>query len=190
MKVISDEIGYWNGLRSGSESGLRSLYLLFYDDLFQYGIYLTNDAILSKEYINKVFANLWFKRNVLPEVNSPKAYIVASFRNLVIFKKQSRSAGMLVYPGDTQMPIDEYLSFSSEDAMIELEQIEQQKGKIKTALSSLTERQKEIINARFMLEKSYEEIADEFQITVRTVYNSIHESLKILRGKLSKGDFV
>lgn len=189
MRTTEDEIKYWNGLRSGNETDLESLYFLFYDDLMHYGLHLTNDPTLSKEFINQVFANLWSKRNLLPEVSSPKAYIIASFRNLIVFRKESKSVLMVVYPGDEHMPADSSYGFSYEEAKIELETLEQLKEKIHHVLNSLSDRQKELIVSRFMLEKSYEEIADEFQITVRTVYNSIHESLKILRSKFTAEDF-
>lgn len=190
MKETSAEIKYWNGLRAGYEADLQAIYFLCYDDLMHYGIHLMHDSNLSKEYINLVFANLWKKRNALPEVSSPKAYIIASFRNLIVFRKKTKATLMVVYPGDDNLEAEAQSNISYEESLIELQELDQQKEKIQKALTSLSDRQKELIISRFMHEKSYEEIADEFHVTVRTVYNSIHESLKILRSKLSKEDFL
>ena len=44
---------------TGNEKDLRSLYLLYYNDLLRYGISLTGDPDLSKEYINLLFLSLW-----------------------------------------------------------------------------------------------------------------------------------
>lgn len=190
MKKTSNEIKYWNGLRTGNEADLEALYFFCYDDLMHYGIHLMHDSNLSKEYINLVFANLWKKRNSLPEVSSPKAYIIASFRNLIIFRKKNKATLMVVYPGDDNLEAETQSNVSYEETIIELQELDQQKEKIQKVLTLLSDRQRKLMIARFMHEKSYEEIAHEFHIIVRTVYNSIHESLKILRSKLSKEDFI
>ncbi len=189
MKQAPDEITLWNGLRAGNEAAMEALYLLCYAFLLRYGMQITHDAALSKDYINRVFATLWQKRVILPEVTSPKAYVLVCFKNLLHFRKENKATQMLFFPGDDSFLNKEQDKWSVEETRIELEDQENKKASIERALITLPARQKELIIARFILEKSYEEIAQEFQISIRTVYNSIYEGLKTLRSKFDRNDF-
>ena len=84
-EVNNEEILLWNGLRSGNDKDLHSLYILYYNDLLRYGLYLTEDVELSKEYINLLFLSFWNNRQNLSEVKNPKAYVITSYKNKIIF---------------------------------------------------------------------------------------------------------
>ncbi|MEO9023310.1 MAG: sigma-70 family RNA polymerase sigma factor [Ginsengibacter sp.] len=188
MKINNGEISFWEGLRSGSEKDLHSLYILYYNDLLRYGLSLTDDLEMSKDYINQVFLNLWNNRDKLPEVKNPKAYTITCYKNKIIFRKKTSGNLKIVYVDNAihHSPI----TSSCEETLIELQEYEKLKQKLNTVLSSLTERQRELITLRFIDEMSYEEIAAHLSISVRTVYNSIHESLKLLRTQVNKKDFL
>lgn len=189
MKKASDELELWNGLRAGNETALEGLYLLCFLHLLRYGMQLTHDNALTKEYINLLFARLWEKRRMLPEVASPKAYVLVSFKNLLQHRKESKASRMLFFPGEEHLLDNSPNNLTVENSRRELEDYENKKLKLAQALSSLSAHQKNLVVSRFILEKSYEEIAMEFQISIRTVYNSIHESLKILRSTVQREDF-
>jgi RNA polymerase sigma factor (sigma-70 family) len=70
---------------------------------------------------------------------------------------------------------------SVEETLIELQEYELLKQRAAQLLSQLTDRQQELIKLRFIEEMSYEKIALHLDISVRTVYNSIHESIKALK---------
>lgn len=190
MRENKEEIILWNGLRSGNEKDLHSLYVLYYNDLLRYGLSLTNDLELSKESINRLFLSLWNSRQKLPEVKMPKAYIITSYKNRIIFRKKDSWNLKIVYPEFPESYLETQGTASSEETIIELEEYELLKLKIKKVLDELTDRQRQLITGRFIDELSYEEIAIKHAISVRTVYNSIHESLKILRTQISKEDFL
>ncbi len=70
---------------------------------------------------------------------------------------------------------------SVEETLIELQEYELLKQRTARLLDHLTERQQQLIKLRFIEEMSYENIALRLNISVRTVYNSIHESIKALK---------
>lgn len=187
MKVNVKPILLWDGLRSGNEKALRELYVCYYNDLLRYGNYLTNNVELSKDYINLVFLDLWNNRHKLPEVKSPKAYIITSYKNKIIFRKKKSGDLRIVYSDNNENNFETTSSY--EETLIELQEYEVLKEKLQKGLSALSERQQQLIVLRFIDEMSYEKIADELNISVRTVYNSIHESLKTLRKKMNKEEF-
>ncbi|MDQ2718310.1 MAG: sigma-70 family RNA polymerase sigma factor [Bacteroidota bacterium] len=182
---MNQEILLWNGLRNGNEKDLHSLYNYYYNDLLRYGLFLTNDSGLSKEYINLLFLSLWNNRQKLPEVKNPKAYIITCYKNKIFFRKKRSADLNTVHIENTVL---ESVT-SCEETLIELQEYEKLKLKLKSILASLTERQRQLIVFRFIDEMTYEEIADQLHISVRTVYNSIHESLKLLRSQVSRKDF-
>jgi RNA polymerase sigma factor (sigma-70 family) len=188
MKENKRDILLWNGLRAGNEKDLHSLYVQYYNDLLRYGLFLTGDFELSKEYINLLFFNLWNNREKLPEVKTPKAYMVTSYKNKIIFRKK-RSGDLKTVGLDHENTVFDPV-ISCEETLIELQEHEKLKEKLKIVLATLSERQRQLIVLRFIDEMSYEEIAAQLNISVRTVYNSIHESLKLLRGKINKKEFL
>ncbi len=184
----NQQIILWNGLRAGNEKDLHSLYIFYYNDLLRYGLSLTNDIELSKENINLLFLSFWNNRQNLSEVKNPKAYIITSYKNKIIFRKRKSADLKTVYPGNTNNNFESISSY--EETLIELQEYEKLKRKLKNILASLTGRQRQLIVLRFIDEMTYEEIGDELNISVRTVYNSIHESLKLLRNQINKKDFL
>lgn len=189
MKVNSREILLWHGLQAGNEKDLHALYVIYYNDLLRYGLYLTSDHELSKEYINLVFLSLWNSRHKLAEVQNPRAYIITCYKNKIVFRKKKAGDLTIVYQ-DTKADSQAETTSSCEETLIELQEYEELKKKLNRVLSSLTERQRQLIVLRFIEEMTYEEIAERLHLSVRTVYNSIHESLKFLRTQTSKRDFV
>ena len=174
----------WNGLRAGNQKDLHAIYTANYDDLLRYGIYLTSDILLAKDHINILFVRLWNTRNKLPEVKNPKAYIITCYKNEILFRKKKVEIELKFLPSVSGLDL---ISTSSvEETIIELQDYEILKTRIRHLLNSLSDRQKLLIQLRFIEEMSYEEIANQESISVRTVYNSIHESLKLLRVNNSK----
>ncbi len=177
----------WNGMRAGNQKDLQAIYASQYDDLLRYGIYLTADILLSKDHINILFVRLWTTRDKLPEVKNPKAYIITCYKNELLFRK--KKAGIeLTFP-QSASGMDLISTASVEDTVIELQDYEILKSKVKQLLNSISDRQRHLIELRFIYEMSYEEIATHEGISVRTVYNSIHISLKLLRVNNSKPQF-
>lgn len=187
MMGNENQTALWNGLRAGDEKSLRALYSLYYSDLLRYGLYLTNDAETSKEQINLLFLGFWTNRQKLPEVNNPKAYSITSFKNRILFRKK-RAGGLAVAYPDIKANGAANIQ-SCEETFIEMQQYELLKQKLDAVLKNLTERQRLVITLRFIEEQTYEQIAAQLDVCVRTVYNSIHESLKSLRVQVRKTDF-
>lgn len=178
----SNDQQYWLGFRQGKEKSLLVLYEKYHDDLLRYGLALTADAELSREYINRVFLDLWSRRASLPEVDYPKAYIIACYKNKLIYRKKRKGSLKLVYaePHEISGQVTEQ---SYEETVIELQDFEQLKDRLRQVLGSLTERQRTILTKRYLGEMTFEAIAGELEVSVRTIYNSIHESLKQLRSR-------
>jgi RNA polymerase sigma factor (sigma-70 family) len=175
----NDEITIWENFCAGDEKSLFALYNLFYFDLLRYGIGLTTDAALTKDFINRLFLDLWQKRDKLPVVRSPKAFLITCLRNKLLYRKKGKTDRLVFNQANTDY--HQLADQSIEAATAEIERLQEQQQQISQLLNGLSQRQREIINLRFFEELSYEDIAQKLGISVRTVYNSIHESIKLLK---------
>lgn len=173
------EIWLWNEIRYGNERALYQLYMTGYDSLFRYGLHASGDRIKAMDCINEVFTEIWTKRDRLPEVKQVRSYL------FVIYK---RKLSHLIHHKHIVYSFsdDELLSASQndssyEDMLIAMQSEEEKKRLLRHALQKLTSRQKELVRMRYFEEMSMEDIADKLNLSLRTIYNTIHSALSILR---------
>lgn len=185
MLHVTHETWLWNEIRYNNEQALYQLYMESYDRLFQYGLRASSDAELVKSVINEVFTGLWLKRDRLVEVENVSGYVFIYFKR-VLFLQLQKSKGRGRRARDID-PDKELWEIPYEDLLIVMEQDEERKQRIKTAIDQLTKRQKELIGLRFYEEMSFEDIADKTGLTLRTIYNTLHTAITVLRKALGRG---
>lgn len=182
MQGATDKIWLWNEIRYSNERAFYQLYMGCYDDLFRYGLHLSGDKAQVKACINEVFAELWEKRAYLPDVEKPDGYLFIIFKRKMLRLVQKKQ---VVYC----LPDEAITAFSNEapsyeELLINSQAEAEQRLRIQRALDALTFRQKEIICLRYYEGLSLEEISDRLQISMRTVYNTVHSAITLLRKEL------
>lgn len=182
MREATDKIWLWNEIRYSNEKAFYRLYMDSFDHLFRFGLSVTPDRDKVMACINEIFAEIWEKRNSLPEVEKVDGYLFIMYKRKLNRLVQQRQP---VY----SVPNEGLLVFSQEDASYEelliASQAEaEQKIKVQRALAALTARQKELIRLKYFDGLSFEEISDRLQISLRTIYNTIHTAITILRKEL------
>lgn len=185
MQQATHEIWLWNEIRYNNEQALYQLYMQSYDHLFQYGLRVSPDMELVKSSINEVFTGLWLKRGRLVEVENVSGYVFIYFKR-VLFRQLQKSKGYRWRAGDIN-PDRELSEMPYEELLIAMEQDREIKQRVKFAIDQLTNRQKELIGLRFYEEMSFEDIADKTGLTLRTIYNTLHAAITVLRKALGKG---
>jgi RNA polymerase sigma-70 factor (ECF subfamily) len=176
------EIWLWNEIRCDNEHALQQLYMHCYDHLFRYGLHLTGDRFQSMECINEVFTEIWIKRDRLPEVKHVQGYLFIMLKRKLSRTIRQRHT-VLSMPEEDLMLLDQN-DPSYEELLIAFQFEEEKKLRVRLALDQLTPRQKELIRMRYYEERSIEDIADCLQISLRTIYNTIHSAVTILRKEL------
>lgn len=182
MRSPDHEIWLWNEVRCSNEQALQQLYMQNYDHLFRYGLRMIPDSSVAMACINELFTEVWNRRDRLPEVEQVRGYL------FVIFKRKlsryvSRKQPVLSFSEDDMLFFSQSDS-SYEDMLIAMQTEEEQKIKVRAALDKLTARQKELIRLRYYDNLSLEAIAEKLQISLRTVYNTLHTAISILRKEL------
>lgn len=161
-----------------SEEVLFSLMSRYYDELFRYGVKFTGNVEETKDNVNQFFIHFWNNREKLEKVENLKAYIFVSFKRWLITRMQQQQNHTVIaldyHTSELAEPsYEEYLVAQIKDH--ELAKV------LRQAIESLPRRQKELLQLRFYEHLSYEEIAQKTSLSVRTVYNKLHEAVKSLR---------
>ncbi|HRB07958.1 MAG TPA: sigma-70 family RNA polymerase sigma factor [Niabella sp.] len=163
----------------GDQNMFLSLYNKFYHSLLFMGLKKSKDSELVKDCIQQLFLQLWEKRETIQPARDVKAYLVISFlRRLSL---DIRKGYHIDQYDEYNKSHDEILSDTPEEYLIHKHDQANISATLKSLISTLPERQKELIVLRFYEGLSYEEIVTRTGLTQRTVYNKIYEALKKLK---------
>ncbi|UCJ08795.1 sigma-70 family RNA polymerase sigma factor [Chitinophaga pendula] len=178
-----DELTHgWQEFQRHNERGLYKIYHHLFDNLYHYGISVIQDKTLIKEAINDVFVELWQKRDRLQIPDNIRNYIFICFKRRLYkaLKKQPTHTSHIDNPLFPEPTVAPY-----ETVLIQLETDAQLRLRMENILALLTSRQKEFIRLRFYENMSMEEISLKTSASVRTIYNTLHNALSLIRNTIS-----
>lgn len=171
MKTASELV---QRLQQGDPEALYSLMSTYYNLLFRYGIRFTADKDLTKDLISQFFLHVWDHRAQLVKAQNLDAYLMVSFRHFLLnyHRKISRQLDL----SETEL-----VEYAYEEYIIAWQDQQAVREMLLQAMQSLSERQRELIQLRYYQQLSCEEIAGRTGLSLRTIYNKLHEALKKLR---------
>jgi len=157
----------------------EELFRLHYTELCRYALRLTRNEEVAEEVVQEVFISFWERRNEITITHSVKAYLISSVRN------RSINYLKLQLPKDRKKEeIEEHNSGASvEDTSAGIEYKELY-DLIQHAITSLPEK----CRAIFVLSReegmTYQQIADQLNLSLKTVENQMSIALKKLRSTM------
>ena len=176
--MVKNEKGYiinlWNSFLAGEESAFSVFYDLLFEQLLNYGLHICKEREAVEDCIQEIFVRLYLREISPDDPSKIRAFLYKVLKNSVLnamirnSKTNSIDEENMVF--SLSYTIEEHL-FAESDMQIRLEQL----------LSSLTEREKEIIYLRYVHEMKIEEIADIQGIHSQSIRNSICRSVGKLR---------
>src|SRR5579863_422329 len=172
-------VNCWRSMAEGDKGSFLLMYKTYYQALFCYGFSLSVDRELTKDCIQELFVEIWTTRSSLnKDVENVRSYLFTWLRRK-ISRELSRLAKESAFNEATEDSAS--IQASYEDLLIAFQQSDEKKEQLRSALSKLTRKQLEIIRLKFFENLSYRAIAERKSITPRTVYNTIYESIRLLR---------
>lgn len=176
----------WQLLADGEKQGLYECFNIFYDDLYRFGLSLYKNPELVKEGIHNLFIELWHIKHKLGAVQNIQQYILTIFKRTLYktcrqFSEETQT-GCLTTDPSTESTLSEP---SYEAILIASQQDEHLKKRLQKALDQLSPRQKEIIRLRYFDMVAFKDIAWQTGLSERTVYNTLHNAIKVLRDVIS-----
>ncbi|MET7001405.1 RNA polymerase sigma factor [Chitinophaga defluvii] len=178
VREQEDEI-WWTSYREGDERSFERIYQLYYSQLANYGSKFTHDTGVIEEAVQDLFLKLWKNRDNIGTTPSVKHYLFKAFRRTLSRKLQKQDRFFLL-PGNDN---DLFFRFelSQEQLLLRHEHLLELKKQVDNILSTLTNRQREVIYLKFYEDLTYEEIADLLQMQVGGVYKLTYRALDRLR---------
>ncbi len=168
----------WKSFLEGNKEAIATIFLLFHDDLYRYGLKLAGNTDLVEDSIQDLFLQLWKNRQNLKPVDNLKPYLFKSFRNHMIDNLELRNPVMHI-ESDFEHPFE--VTYSPEDFIIQQQVSEENLLKIAEALNNLSSRQREAIYLRFFEELDFDMIAIIMDMNVQSVRNTLHRGLQAMR---------
>jgi len=162
---------------------IESIYNLYVDELFTYGLYLGFEREIVMDAIQDVFCKLSADTSTLDNVSNMKFYLFKSLKNRLFDIYRSRKEHVPLENVDAGREMPFQINVNVEDLLIEEEEQQQIKREIEEMLGSLTDRQREIIYLRYVQEYDYPQIAQLLNISVHACRKLVSKAITSLREK-------
>jgi RNA polymerase sigma-70 factor (family 1) len=174
----------FNRLAKGNESAFEIVFELYKKRVFSVALKMLKSEIEAEEIVQEVFLSIWQAKARLDDINDPEAYLFTITYNTIYthLKKASRNRQVL-------------------DAIIfNLSEIQNTTGDtiagnetgklIKEAIERLSPQQRTVYELSKQDGLSYDQIAEQMNISRNTVRNHLAEAMKTIRIFLKKTDML
>lgn len=163
--------------RSAPEEAIEILFREYYTELCRAVIRIIPDPEIAEDIAQDVFFELWRKREVLDVQLSFGAYLRRAARNKAL--NYIRDQKIKPEPED-QLPNRDEQQVDA-NHRLQLQDLQQA---IDRAIDTLPDRCREVFVLSRFEDMSYQEIADQLGISIKTVENQISKALRLLRNSL------
>ena len=174
-----DDIDLIEKVKKSNKMAFQHLFNGYYQELCNFGLRYTRQPSVTEEIVQEVFIYLWEKRDQIQINSSVKSYLYTAVRN------RSINYIKLQLPKDlAKTDVDKAFGEASDEGTSDNIENLELKERIQIAIDSLPTK----CRAIFVLSRNggltYQEIADELDLSVKTVENQMTIALKKLRKSL------
>lgn len=165
-------------LKAGDIAAFEMLFRTYYQSLCNYAYTFVRDREEAEEIVQTTFTNMWEKRDSMTIHTGVKPYLYAMVRNACINllkheKIKQRHAAMEIAVGERAV--------ESVTRTVEASELE---GRIVEAMAKLPEQCRLVFKLSRFEDLRYAEIAEQLNISVKTVENQMGKALRIMREQL------
>jgi RNA polymerase sigma-70 factor (ECF subfamily) len=173
-------------IRSGDESAFVQLFRRHVTGLIRTASHIVRSEAVAQDIVMDVFARVWRDRLSIPEDTRLPAYLTVAVRNACIDYLRHDRLELSVQvmsieggwaPGMSTVPLtpDEELERS------------EAKELIRHAFTNLPQRMRQVLELRWLADKSYKEISKELGMPVKSVENYLGRAMRLLRDRMTRG---
>ncbi|MDX1444551.1 RNA polymerase sigma-70 factor [Lishizhenia sp.] len=157
---------------------LESWFNQYYESLARYAYTMVKRQEVAEDIVQKLFIKLWEKRKELEIKGQTKSYLYSAVHNASLNHLNSAKRK------NSHREVEEDYSLSGSertDSGIESKELEQT---IELAMQTLPPKCREVFQLSRQEQLSYKEIADQLNISTKTVENQMGKALKLMRSAL------
>ena len=167
-----------DGDNGEDEARFEAIFRTHYEDLCKLAYYYVKNAGIAEDLVQDVFLNVWNLGEAMWEIECMKAYLCRSVRNTALkHLDREKTAQRWVNEEKHALP----RTTNRADALLRSNELERE---IKMSLDALPERRRQIFFLSRFQHLTYQEIANELEISVKTVETQMMRALKLLRERL------
>jgi len=158
---------------------LNTLFKAHYDELCRYAHSILKNQDVAEDVVQQLFIKLWEKRETIGEIDNIRSYLFRSTFNMSLNEQKK----MQRMPKSDEDSLKNTAFQSNEDTSNLLISQELQE-RIASAMLVLPEKCREVFHLSRNEQLSYKEIAQEMNISTKTVENQVGKALRIMREEL------
>lgn len=168
----------FNTLREGDITAFEMIFKTYYQPLCNYAYSFVQDRDEAEEIVQATFLSVWEKRENLTIHTGVKPYLYAMVRNaaLNIIKHEKIK--------QQHATVELAVAEKSAESVTHTVMASELEGRIHKALNKLPEQCRLVFKLSRFEELKYAEIAEQLNISVKTVENQMGKALKIMREQL------
>lgn len=179
MLISEEEI--LDRISEDDKSAFEQIFRLYYTDLSRYCLKYVRDEHVAEELVQEVFINIWDRRHTLSITTSVKAYLFTAVRN-----RSFNYLKLQIPKEQRKIGVEDVLDLTDGAEEREGDQaIEQLYSYVQEAIDSLPPKCQVIFNLSRNGGMTYKEIAEELDLSVKTVENQVGHALRKLREQLT-----
>ena len=146
-------------------------YKQYFSSLVGFAYQYVEDSDTSEDIVQEMFSKLWNKVDGIDIRTNLKSYLFGAVRNacLNFLRHQKVVESHELDHGDNEV---------HQLAFLEMDELQ---GKVNEALAQLPEKRRQIFELSRFEEKKYHEIAEELDISIKTVETQMSRALKVMR---------
>lgn len=165
-------------LKAGDITVFEMFFRAYYQPLCNYAYTFVQDRDEAEEIVQSVFMAFWEKREAIEIKVSPKSYLYTMVRNACL--------NVIKHEKIKQRHAGEELAVAerSHDGVTQRVITAELEGRIHEAMETLPQQCRLIFKLSRFEELKYSEIADQLNISIKTVENQMGKALKIMREQL------
>lgn len=176
--VEYSNIDHINFIKNGNEAAFEKIFKMYFKNLHAFAYTFTKDDVIAEEMVQNVFFKIWEKKDQLQIDDSLKAYLYRSVHNESLNHLKHlkiKTSFQIQYSGNMES--------SNQDASNQMMASELE-DKIQKAINELPQQCRTIFQMSRFEQLKYQQIADQLNISIKTVENQMGKALKVLRLKL------
>lgn len=161
-----------------SEKDFERFFNAHYPMMVGFALNYIIDKDQAEELVQDVFTNIWIKADQIVIASSVKSYLFTATRNACLnFIKHQKIEQAYANHADSPLSV-------TEDPL----EYDELVSRLEKAMEKIPEKCRQIFELNRFEGKRYKEIAEELQLSLKTVENQMGKALKILRNEL--GDYL
>lgn len=168
----------YQAIREGNEAAFEMTFKTYYKPLCQYAFSFLNNRSEAEEVVQSTFIKIWEKKKELAIDSSLKAYLYSMVRNSCL--------NAIKHEKVKQQHAQRHLRVAEQSRELVTERVfsNELESQLYQAMKALPEQCRLVFQLSRFEELKYQEIADQLQISVKTVENQMGKALKIMRNQL------